>query len=322
MKLKAIFSTAVLLLALSLGAAVTQAQGPTSAEGDEQNAPTSSVAAEADVVVTLCVNSGDVVVHGTDKREVRARASEAERIELRRAEAADKPAKRVEVLISNNAEGEIVTGECGGSSNVLLEVPRGATVVLKVQSGDIEVSDVAEARIESLSGDVEVSRVSKSLEVEKISGDISLRDSSGRVRLRSFSGQIEAVNIRRNEDSDFFIAKAASGEITLERITHARVEADSVSGDISYEGALARGGSYDFKTHSGSIGLTLPADSSFRLNAKVVAHGEIITDFPVKTPGGTSGKETPQSRLAGTVGTGDAEVNLTSFNGTVQLKKH
>ena len=327
MKLLSLFFPLLLALASATPVAARISPPPQgvashAAVDGEQTGQVRTAQADSDVVVTLCVESGDVVVHGWDRREVRARASEAGRIELRGAGEAGKPAKRLEVLIAHSEDDEMETGGCAPSSNVLLEVPRGATVVLQVQSGDIAVTDVAEARIVSTSGDVEVSRISKALEIEKMSGDISVRDSSGRVRLRTFSGQIEAVNVRRNEDSDYFSARTTSGELSLERLTHARIEAATVSGDINYQGSLVRGGSYDFKTHSGSIGLTLPADASFKLNAKVIAQGDIATDFPIRTASGAPvAKELTQGRLTGTVGTGEAEVTLISFNGTLHLKK-
>lgn len=336
MKLTSLLILAILLLAPAAGDAFSVASAqpaPTHAEADTQaeedaraqEARSKSVAAEPDVIVNLCVESGDVVVHGWDRREVRARAGGAARVELRQAEGAagaSKPARRVEVLISNSDEGEIASGSCTGTSNVVLDVPRGATVVLKLQSGDVEVGEVAEARVESLSGDIDVRGISRALEIESISGEIAVRDSQGRVRLRSYSGGVAATDVRPKEDGDYFIARATSGDITLERITHARIEANTLSGDVNVAGTLARGGSYDFKSHSGSVALTLPADSSFKLNARVVAHGEIVTDFAVKTASGTQpAREMSQGRLIGTVGAGDAEVNLLSFNGTLHLKK-
>ncbi|HEX8472545.1 MAG TPA: DUF4097 family beta strand repeat-containing protein [Pyrinomonadaceae bacterium] len=329
MKLNRLLITAALLLALaSPGAAfAADTSARHQAEEDEQKADAraKSTAAESDVIVNLCVESGDVVVHGWDKREIRARADDAARLEIRPSEAtggAAKPAKRVEVLISNSDEGEMITGGCVGSSNVVLDVPRGATVVLKVRSGDVEVGDVAEARIESLSGDIGVSGISRALEVESISGNLSLKNSSGRIRVRSYSGTVDALDVRPKEDTDYFIARATSGDVNLDRVTHTRIEANTLSGDVNVAGALARGGSYDFKTHSGSVALTLPSDSSFKLNARVVAEGEIITDFLVKTASGAQPlKELSQGRLIGTVGTGDAELTLLSFSGTLHLKK-
>lgn len=327
MKLTSLFITTLMLLALAASDALAAvpARGAREDLETQNTATTRVVAAEPDVIVNLCLESGDVVVHGWDKREIRARAGDAARLELRQAEAAGagaKPARRVEALISNSDEGTMVSGQCTGTSNVVLDVPRGATVVLRVQSGDVEIVDVAEARVESLSGDVDARRISRALEVESISGEISVKDSIGRVRLRSYSGGVEASDVQPKEESDYFIAKATSGDITLESVSHARIEANTLSGDVRVVGALARGGSYDFKTHSGDVSLTLPADASFKLSARVVAGGDIVTAFAVKTASGAQPvKELTQGRLIGTVGSGDAEVTLLSFNGTLHLKK-
>ncbi|HEX5706427.1 MAG TPA: DUF4097 family beta strand repeat-containing protein [Pyrinomonadaceae bacterium] len=290
------------------------------------------VAATPDVVVELSLESGDVVVQGWERKEVRAYSGDAQRIELRHAEAAaaagasgqqpaaSGPVSRVSVLVGAGTE-EILPGEFG-SGSIELNVPRGATVILHIQSGDVVVSDVAEARIECASGDVDVSRVSRAVDVDCFSGNISLDDARGPVRLRSLSGEVVATNARPVSPRDDLQVNSTSGEIKLQGVTHTRVVAKTVSGGVSFEGALAPGGSYDLRTTSGDVTLMLPADASFKINARVVTGGEIITDFPIK---GATLPPTPkpeaQTRLTGTVGGGDADINLSAFNGTVHLRK-
>ena len=316
-----------------------------------------SAAAEKSAVVSVCVASGDVVVHGWDRAEVRARASEAGGLRLMTPNV--QPAPRVEVLVSDERDEEPSSGECGSAGTLELSVPRGASVNVKAQSGDVEVADVAGVRVNSLSGDVDVRRVSKSVEVSCLSGDISLSDSSGPARVSTVSGSVEARNVRASAAGDDFEAKSTSGDVTLEGVTHAQVRGVTVSGGVNYTGALARGGDYDFTTISGDVTLELPASSSFSLHAKVVTSGDIVTDFPVKTsavspatpppagpptgapprpPVGAAGmppqapdwrkpgknkppKEPMGTRLDGTVGTGDAVVNLSSFSGSLYLRK-
>ncbi|MCA1594398.1 MAG: DUF4097 domain-containing protein [Acidobacteria bacterium] len=314
----------VLMAALSANASAQKMPAPPAPPvyepGEAARHAQRSVAAESDVVVSLCLASGGIVVRGWDRREVRARSSEAEKIELSASPA--QAARRVDVLVSNDEHALLQSGDCGGTGSIELDVPRGATVNLQVRDGDVEVSDVAEARVESLSGDVNLLRVSKGVEASCMSGDISLADSAGRVRLRSVSGEVEASNVRTVEASDDFSAVSTSGDVTLDRIAHTQVKGATISGSVRMTGALARGGGYEFKTTSGDVTLTLPADSSFRVNARVVASGDIVTDFPVRaTLGPGSAKELHQSRLVGTVGTGDADLNLTTFSGTVNLKR-
>ena len=303
---------------------------------NEQGTPLSrTVAVEGDTAVRLCLDSGDVIVRGWERQEVRASSSDVAQIRLQPVEAAAgggaaaasaaKLTKRIEILLSNFEDETLKTGACRASGNLVVDVPRGATVTVEVRSGDVDVTDVAEARVESLSGDVDLSRISRTAEVKVMSGDISLKESSGRISLRSFSGDIDVTNIRPASDGDPLIVKATSGSIALGHVGHARVEASTVSGDVSLDGSLARGGSYDLKTNSGDVSVALPADASFKLNARVVSgDGEIITAFPVKTnpiqPPQPS-KEYSAGRLVGTVGTGEAEIVLSSFSGTVVLKK-
>jgi hypothetical protein len=294
------------------------------------------VAAEPAVFVSLCITSGDVVVRGWDRNEVRARASETGSLRLLTPNV--EPAPRVEVLVSHQRDSELSSGQCGLTDSLEVVVPRGATVELRVSDGHVEVDGVTEARIRNLSGDVVVRGVSRAVEVSCMSGEIELSDSSGRARLHTVSGSVVARNVRTVAPNDVLDASSTSGDVTLERVGHAQVRGATVSGSVLYAGALARGGVYDFKTTSGDVTMALPSDSSFRLRAKVVHSGEIITDFPVRTagappnprpapPGGRKptnhrpGPDAGTSLLDGTVGAGDAQVSMVSFSGTLHLKR-
>jgi hypothetical protein len=377
--MKLLFGT--LLFALALASAPhTPAQkpmperyvGPPRVEAAQEGVPPERRAsADPRAVVTVCLESGDIVVRGWDRAEVRAQLAEEGGLRLLTPNVT--PAPRVEVLVTANRQIEPTPGSCGSNERLEVTVPRGATVEVQSRSGHVEVSDVAEARVRALSGDVEVRRVSQSVEVNCLSGDVSVEDSSGPVRVTTTSGDVEARNVRSLSGADYFEAKSASGDLTLEGVSHRQVRGNLVSGSILYTGALARGGSYTFSTISGEVTMELPANASFSLHAKVVASGDIDTDFPVRTgPGVANGsspappgapapgappagpgvpaptpmpnpapvivvvpdptgkpdkvkvkvhREPTQAHLDGTVGTGDAVVNLSSFSGSLHLRK-
>ena len=325
MKLCYLIITIILALSLSVNALGSEDTDDTSCpHADGAQRRTRTAAAETNVVVSLFLESGNVIVRGWDKQEVRARVNEAEQLELRPAwaTAPAKAAKRLDVLVANSEDEELKPGKYSGSGNVELDVPRGASVILRLRSGDIEISDVAELDAGSGSGDVDVRRVSKVIEIQCLSGSIYLRDSSGRVRIHSFSGDVEAIDVRALDERDSFTVSSTSGDVRLERLTHARVEAGTVSGSVSFDGRLASGGSYDLKTTSGDVTLSAPADSSFNISARVASGGEIITDFSVKATAETKIKQKfSKGLLSGTVGTGEADVRLSSFSGTVYLRK-
>lgn len=365
MKLKSFLISIMLVLWVSAGD-VASAAGRL-AEDDSPDRVEQTVAAEPNVIVSLCIASGSITVRGWERNEVQATSGDAEAIELRRASASTTgPASRIEVLIADQSDGpKARMATCSAFSDIELNVPRGAIVQLQTRDGDINVSDVAEARVETQNGDIDLQRISKLVEARCLSGDISLKDSTGRVVLGSVSGSVEASNVRSITAGDDFEAGTVSGDVMLDRVSHAQVHAKSVSGSLNMTGALAHGGRYDFKTMSGDVTLALPSDSSFKVNAKVAHGGEIISDFAI-----TPTEDTPQTRrdralptpsaapspnpapaplpapsanpmpaveppeapmpiadshgmerLNGTVGTGDATLNLASFSGTVHLRR-
>lgn len=287
----------------------------------EQTAP-----ADQNVIVSLSVLAGSITVRGSDRRNVHVQTNDDKRIELHRKDgtSGNTPATRLTVLFyDSEEEGEGGQAEeCGGSTDVKLDVPRGATVILKTQDGDIDVSDVAEVRASTSNGDVSLRRIARGVEASSMSGDVSLRDAGGHVRLNSISGSVEAVNVTALDAGDFLQAKSVSGDVTLESIAPARVEARTISGEVNLRGALAPGGHYDFNTTSGDITLMLPESSSFKLDAQVFTSGEINTSFPLKQASkGSTSAEQAAGHLVGTYGSGDATINLNSFSGTLRLLK-
>lgn len=320
-----------------------------------------TISAAPEAVVSICLNTGDVVVRGWDRSEVQARVAEPAAVRFQ--PTGGEPSRRIEVVVSGSDESMTGFGECGSVERVELFVPRGASLSLRARSGNTEISDVADVRVDSFSGDVSVSRFSRAVEINSMSGSVSVSDGTGRARLRAVSGEVEAARLRRLDDNDVLDASSTSGDVILRDVSYTRVRGATISGDVVMTGDLARGGSYDFKTISGDVVLTLPTDASFKLHATVVSNGDIFTDFSVVTapesaaaavasappvmpqppvmpapnpqpaPAPTVkghgkvkvGPPHPgipnQTRLIGTVGAGDADLRLSSFNGTLRLKR-
>ncbi|HEX8129346.1 MAG TPA: DUF4097 family beta strand repeat-containing protein [Pyrinomonadaceae bacterium] len=335
---------AVCLLACLLCNSGTAAAAPRGIEAGAKDGGARAVVtaeqtlpAEATVTLLTCVESGDVVVRGWDRKEVRARSNDASRIELRRADAtADpNPATRIEVLIARDQAEPARPGLCSNSGNLELDVPHGSTVQIKGNTGDISAAGVANVRLKTLSGDIEVQRVTKSIEAWSANGTIIVRNSSGRVRVETIGGEIVASDLASDEPGDEFFAKTVSGEITLAKLAHTHVEAYSSNSSLGFTGALAEGGLYTFKSHSGSVHLSLPSEASFQLNAKVGHAGEIITDFPIRqvpvkanadphAAATVGGPLLSDGRLTGVTGKGgrrEATLILSSFSGTLHLQR-
>lgn len=249
-------------------------------EGDQK--VEKSIAVDSAVAISLCVASGNIIVRGWDRSEVRARSADPVQIEL--AHPAESPAgsriKKLEVAVSNKDE-EKTDGKCQAFSDIELNVPRGATLAVQTRDGDISIAEVAAAYAVTQNGNIEVGQVSRSIEVGSLGGDICLKDSTGRVNVSSAGGSVEAANLQPVDPTDSFEVLTTSGDITLSQVTHKQINTKTVSGNLTMTGPLAPAGKYWFNSFSGDVTLAMPANSSFKLIAKVSQDGEIITDFPL-----------------------------------------
>ncbi|MFL6211500.1 MAG: DUF4097 family beta strand repeat-containing protein [Pyrinomonadaceae bacterium] len=340
MKFKFSFITLVALLLAFAGATQTRA----AAEGVTEQ----TLAADQAATVILCLESGGITVRGWERKEVHARNASGGQIELRRADAStgSAPATRIEVLMPESPEDRPRPGECAHSGDVILDVPRGSSVQLKGGSGDIDVSGVAYIRADTLGGSIELRDIARLAEVTTANGDIELTRAKGRARLRTISGTIEVRDAGPDEAGDDLWAKTTSGDIMLEQVRHAHVEAGTASGSVNFDSTLAHGGFYDLKTSNGDVTVTLPVNSSFFVNAKVFHGGDIDTEFPIRLMADPAcsdcdGPDKPKpdkpkqdkpkgnvvltgGNLTGVYGQqekGDATLNLASFSGSVRLRK-
>ncbi len=190
-------------------------------------------------------------------------------------------------------------------------VPDQAAVELKSVSGDVDVAALGgTARIECVSGDIELAGAAGA-EIKLTSGDLVLRNVGGDVFIKAVSGDIGVTGVKGSVQAD-----AVSGDIELRDIAGARtVDVKTVSGNVTYVGALEAGGRYELKTHSGDVRMTVPADAAFEFDASTF-NGSIETDFEIKVVGKISPRE-----VRGTVGKGGATVTMKSFSGDVELMK-
>jgi hypothetical protein len=167
--------------------------------------------------------------------------------------------------------------------------------------------DAGTVMIENFAEDVNVETVAAQVELRNVSGHTLIETLNGTVVIWRGAGRTDATSI--------------SGNLHFLEMDTRNLVARTTSGDIYYEGAFRPGGSYEFVNHQGSIELRVPANASFELNANSVK-GEVSSEFPL-TP--RSHGRVPRTSVArsllGTVHTGEAMVRVTSFSGTIRLRK-
>jgi putative adhesin len=146
-------------------------------------------------------------------------------------------------------------------------------------------------------------------------GDVNFNiyvPASTSVDLETKRGQITVSNIRG------LLVRAhvsSEGDIILSGISAERVIASNTMGDIFFDGKLASGGNYEFKSNSGNITLRIPSDSAFRLVAWTSTRKLEMGPFwnpNMKSLG--DGR-----KVTGDVGDGRSSVNITNYQGNISF---
>lgn len=271
--------------------------------------------------------AGDITLTGGDGDAVRIEA--IKRVRHRQESGAKEllDALRIEVVeLSNRVEVRTVyprnTRNISASVEYTVNLPSGASAVVRSVSGDVRVTNVrGELRAESVSGNVVTSGATRVALVKSVSGDVEITDAASEreVTLSTVSGD---ATVRRLKARALDVG-SVSGDVLLTDVTCERATVRAVSGDIEYTGPLARGGRYEMNTHSGSVRLAIAGNTGFELEATTFSGG-VRSDFPLTL---RSGMESERGRgrmnrsIRGSYGDGSAIVNLKSFSGDIVVTK-
>jgi len=140
------------------------------------------------------------------------------------------------------------------SVDIEVEVPHGAGVRIDSQSGDIEAYDLSgEKSFRSASGEIELHRLAGPADVETVSGDVHIEGAAPvDLRAKTVSGDVEirvpvvrrldlgttsgdaVVDAELKGDGPFAI-RTISGDVLIVGRSGFRVEAESITGDMSSE---------------------------------------------------------------------------------------
>lgn len=223
----------------------------------------------------------------------------------------DGDAVRVETKYPKKSGGFWGGNSISVSVDYKIWVPDGAAVDLKSVSGDVDVAPIGgKAKVECVSGNVDLLGAAGA-EVQLVSGDLVVENIAGDLFINAVSGNITANKVKGSVESE-----TVSGDVRMTDVAGSRkVSVKTVSGSVTYIGAVEPDGRYELKAHSGDVRMSIPAGSSFDLEANTFS-GDIDSDFEITVSGKISPKE-----VRGTVGKGGATLVLKSFSGNVDLKK-
>lgn len=281
-----------------------------------------SIHTDSKVKISLCVAEGKIKINGWQHDEVRAFVNEGSEVGfkiLEKNRQSEKPGW-IQVLGFNPKKtgGYVRPDECLFGEDIELDVPHNATVSIKSRVSESVIRSVAKVSVENVGGDIFLSEIEQGISAKTHEGDVTVEKSSGTISLSSVVGNILVFDVNPSEIGDIFKAKTSNGAIVLQKVEHRQMDVGTNSGSIKFDGAFLVGGQYGFQTQNGAILLNIPNESSFKINA-IYGFGTFNTEIPmqdiIKPP------ESNVRSLSGTVGKGDATVNLRTYTGKIDIRK-
>ncbi len=278
-----------------------------------------ALAVDPNVNIQLpCISQARVTVNGWQRDEVRIFIRNGTNVGFKVHEKSPKSGKPVWVVVRKLSGGPSPDSDCISGERIDIEVPSGATLKIMGRETETRIDSVKKVEIKNLGGNVGLRNIAGGIFAETFEGDVTVENSSGQISLKTSTGNIIAFEVGPGQVGDVFKAGTSNGSITLQRVDHRQIEANSVSGEVVFNGKFMPGGIYNFKTSDGAMRLVIPHDSSCRLVAWY-GFGTITSELPMKTiardvsQGGKS--------LRAEIGDGEASVNLTTNRGRIAIVK-
>jgi len=241
---------------------------------------------------------GTIVIRGWDKSEVHAVCvTNSSKVEVDTDPMpANEEAERLEFvthILRQDATPEERT------TNYELDVPKDASLIINNPSGNVSV--------EHVSGDDSI---------ESVKGAISVVDGAGFIQVRSLNGDITLLRPAGHVE-----ATSIMGNLIITGAQSQRINAQTGSGKITFDGDFQAIGDYILKTYAGDINVICPSSDSIALDASSV-RGRLDVDtlfkltrkahIPYSAPHGAS--------TLGDINRGDASVTIKSFSGAIHIR--
>lgn len=179
----------------------------------------------------------------------------------------------------------------------VLDVPVGTSLEIRNPQGKILVQGMqADASLQS------------------VGANISIRDYSGRLLVHSVAGDIEVIRPAGSVE-----AYTITGSLHFVSPSTSRLHGSTTSGNIVFEGDFMERGDYILSAYSGNVDIVCPSAASFELNAKTLK-GKVINTMPMTHRHESASSLGTSNSLMGTHNTGRANLEVTSFSGSIHIR--
>jgi DUF4097 and DUF4098 domain-containing protein YvlB len=259
----------------------------------------------ADGRVQIDNMAGSIEITGWDRSEVSIRGELGDGVEeLEISESS----QGVAVRVRNRKNRRFVE-----ETRLRLQVPVAASVIAEGVSADIEASglDGGNLVFNTVSGDIRADARTPRVEIESVSGDVTFRGQASRASVETVSGEIDLQGI----EGEVRIATVSGGvELAGSGIAIARFE--TVSGDVELRLDVADDGRLNADSMSGDVTIVLPSHQQGDFSAQTYS-GRIRSDFGTVDEASRG----PGRKLDHQEGAGGAIIRVESFSGDIRITR-
>jgi DUF4097 and DUF4098 domain-containing protein YvlB len=265
-----------------------------------------TVDASPDGRVDVSNISGSVKVAGWTKNSVRVTGTLGRNVE--------------ELIVERDGDKVLIKvkvpkrGGRGIDSDLRISVPQNSSIDIGTVSADIDVVDVTgEQGLHTVSGDVNTEHTGADIAAESVSGDVEVTGdhADGEVSASSVSGDVRLIRLAGSVE-----VEAVSGDVAVEEGSFERATLETVTGELSFTGALRNGGKLTIDTVNGDVDVQFAGDVSAKFDIDTF-NGTIRNCFGPKAE--KASKYGPGWELEFTEGNGDGRVSISTLNGDVDI---
>jgi DUF4097 and DUF4098 domain-containing protein YvlB len=198
-------------------------------------------------------------------------------------------------------------------SDLEIHVPSGSSVEVQSFSAEITVTGVTGVvRAESMNAAISVTG-SDEVEAQTVSAGVTVSGSS-RVRAESVNGPVIVKGAKGSVE-----ASTVNGTLEVSGTTFESVRIEVVSGDVTFDGALASGADLSIETVSGSVTVRVPGGQGADVDVSTFS-GDIRNGLSAEHAAKTS-RWISQKDLQFKAGGGGAKVAIQTMSGDVDILK-
>jgi DUF4097 and DUF4098 domain-containing protein YvlB len=179
----------------------------------------------------------------------------------------------------------------------------------------VSVPEDAELQIHDDSGEVSVANVLGDMNVETVAAGVALEDAAGYLTVKTVGGSFQCVRCAGRLE-----VSSISGSFRLLDLRSYHVRAQTSTGNILFDGEFLPNGIYRLKNYSGVIEVRFSPGDSFDLSATSLK-GSVNNEAKLTPPAHPQRLSSKFGYALGTFNAGRAKVELTSFDGTINVRK-